>query len=337
VIAVAVLLAVAMIVAGVYLYRIRGPLPGSAAGVAPDILSQLPPEAPAIAYIDVRALRGLQDSSWATVLGLSNTDPHADPDYKRFVSDTGFDYSRDLDSAAIAFWPTRLPTSSSGPLENPVVAIGDGRFDQQKIKAYALRSGKTVARGRQRIYEVPGSPAVAFEFVSSSRIFLAGGPDTEKFLFSAHSAKRDPDMQSRIDRVAGSPIFAVARTDNLPPSFYDNLKSVPQFEILAHSVKALSFAGQPEGSVIHVTLDAECDSMTDAMKLSTFLDGLRILGAIALSDSKTRRQFTPEQLSLFEALINQTKVTHQDHWVRLRIDITAAMLEDASPRSAANR
>lgn len=336
-IAIAVLVGAAVLAAAVYVYRLHGPLPGSSAGTAPDILSQLPPGAPAVAYIDVAALRKLKDSPLAAVLGLSNTDPHADQEYKQFVRDTGFDYSRDLDRAAIAFWPANLPAPSSTASQSPVVAIGDGRFDQQKIKAYALRSGKVLSRSTQTLYEVPGSPPVAFQFLSSSRIVLASGTGAENLLAPLSSLRRDPEMQSRIDRVAGSPIFAVARTDNLPASFYGNLKSAPQFEALARSVKGLTLAGQPDGNLIHVTLDAECDSMTDAMKFATFLDGFRILGAVALADPKTRRQMTPEQFSLLEALINQAKVTPQDRWVRLTVDITAAMLGDANSRSAMNR
>jgi hypothetical protein len=336
-ITIAVLIGAAVAVAAIYLYRLGGPLAGLRAGSTPDILSQLPPEAPAIAYIDVAGLRRFQDSPLATVLGLSHTDPHADQDYRNFVRDTGFDYTRDLDHAAIAFWPSNLLATGGGSSENLVVAIGDGRFDQQKIKAYALRSGKLVTRGTQTLYEVPGSPPVEFEFVSPSRILLASGAGAEGLLATSNSSGRDREMQTGIDRVAGSPIFAVVRTDNLPASFYNNLKSAPQFEALARSVKGLTLAGQPDGNLIHVTLDAECNSMKNALELATLLDGFRIVGSMALADPKTRRQLTAEQFSLLEALIDRAKITHQDRWVRLTVDITAAMLGGANPRSAGNR
>jgi hypothetical protein len=336
-IAVAVLLTLAVVAARIYICRLRGPLPGLGTGAAPNILSRLPPEAPGVGYIDVAALRKLQDSPLAAVLGLSSTDPHADQDYKNFVRDTGFDYTRDLDRAAIAFWPVNLIAPSGGSADNRVLAIGDGRFDQPKIKAYALRSGKTATRGTQTLYEVPGTPPVAFEFLSSSRIALSSGAGAEKLLGATNSSRRDSEMQSNIDRVAGSPIFAVARTDNLPESLYSNLKSSPQFEALARSVKGLTLAGQPEGNLIHITLDAECDSMKNSLELATLLDGFRIVGSMALSDPKTRRQLTPEQFALLQTLINQAKVTHLDRWVRVTVDITAAMLGDANSHSASNR
>src|SRR4029077_7396136 len=52
-------------------------LPGASAGSAPDLLGQLPADAPIISYIDVAALRGLQNSPLAAVLGLTSAGPHA--------------------------------------------------------------------------------------------------------------------------------------------------------------------------------------------------------------------------------------------------------------------
>ena len=142
-------------------------------------------------------------------------------------------------------------------------------------------------------------------------------------------------MQDRINRVAGAPIFAVGRTDNLPVSFYDNLRSVPQFESVARSVQGLTLAGQPEGNVIHVTIDAECDSMTNAVELATVVDSLRLIGSIALSDPKTRAQLSKEQLAFLSAILNQAKLGHQDRWVRLTLDVTPAVLGEISAQIGA--
>jgi hypothetical protein len=319
-IAIAVLVGVASIGGGFYLYRLHRPLAASSAGATPNILSLLPADAPAVAYMDVAALRKLQNSPLAAMLGLAGENPQTDRDYQNFVTGTGFDYTRDLDRAALAIWP------ATGAANSPTVAIADGRFDQSKIKAYALRTGKIVTRGTQLIYEVPGDPPVAFQFLSATRIELASGTGAETLLSAAKSTPRDPAMQERIDRVAGAPIFAVARTDNLPPAFYDNLKNSPQFESLARSVRGLTFAGQPDAAVIHVTLDAECDSMTNAIGLAALVDTLRLLGSMAMSDPKSRSQMTKEQAAFLAALLAQVKVTHQDKWVRLTLDVTRQML-----------
>lgn len=330
-VAIAVVVCLAAAGAALLVYRWHRPLPGASTGTTPSLLGQLPADAPAIAYVDVAALKRLQDSPLAAMLGLAGENPREDRDYQNFVRDTGFDYTRDLDRAAIAFWPSSSPTTPRGAAENRALAIADGRFDEAKIKTYALRTGKMVTAGERSFYVVPGNPPVALEFLSPTRIALASGPDATNMLSAPNSAPRDPAMQERINRVAAAPIFAVARTDDLPPSFYDGLRSAPQFQTLARSVQGLTLAGQPDGNLIHVTLDAECDSMKDAIELATIADSLRLLGSMALADPKTRKQMTKQQATLLAALLNQAKLTHQDRWVRLTLDVTPAMLGEANP------
>ena len=114
-------------------------------------------------YIDVAALRALKNSPLAGLLGLTSPGPEADQEYEEFVRQTGFDYTRDLDKAAIAFWPHSFAVEpGNGIGENRVLAIADGRFDQQKIKAYALRTGKILPSTNPPVYEVPGNPTDLF-------------------------------------------------------------------------------------------------------------------------------------------------------------------------------
>ena len=105
------------------------------------------------------ALRKLQNSPLAAILGLAGANPAEDHDYVQFKDDTGFDYTRDLNAVAIAYWPASFDSASKGLGENRVLAIADGRFDEEKIKAYALRTGKIVMRGNRSIYDVPGDPS----------------------------------------------------------------------------------------------------------------------------------------------------------------------------------
>jgi hypothetical protein len=267
----------------------------------------------------------LQGSPLAAMLGLAGADPKEDRDYQAFVRDTGFDYTRDLDVAAIAVWPTSLMTPNGGFGNNLVLAIADGRFDREKIKAYALRTGKTGMWMTQSFYTVPGDPPVSFGFLSTTRIELTDTPSTPFVVPASDPAEIDA-MRARVHRVAGAPIFAAARTDNLPKSFYDNFKNAPQLQSLARSVKGLTFAGQPQGDRIDLALDAECDSLTHAAEIATLLDGLRMFGTMALSDPKTRRQMTAEQAAFLTALASQVKVTHQDRWVRMTLAVTPEML-----------
>ncbi len=87
----------------------------------------------------------------------------------------------------------------------------------RRSKTYALRTGRVVTHNARSIYEVPGQSArLHSEFLSSTRIALAGGPDSESFLPASTPSPVDPTMQARINRVAGAPIFAVARTGPPP-------------------------------------------------------------------------------------------------------------------------
>jgi len=337
-IAVAVMVCVLGVAAGAYLYRLHRPLAATSSGPTPSLLDELPPDAPAIAYIDVAALRKLRNSPLAAVLGLTNSNPQTDREYSQFVRDTGFDYTRDLDQAAIAFWPTSLAPSANAAGDNPALAIAEGRFDQQKIEAYATRAGgRAEPRGARTVYIVPGSPAVSFEFLSSTRIAIASGKNSPELLDTPRAGQGSSPMQARINRVAGAPLFAVARTDNLPASFYANFANAPQLERMVRSLRGLSLAGQPQGDQIHLVLDGECDSITNAAEISTLLDGFRLLGSMALSDPKTRRQLqmTPDQAGFVQEVIKQAHVSHQDHWVRITLDVTPQMLgEPASSASS---
>ncbi|MFY9690413.1 MAG: hypothetical protein WA369_13865 [Candidatus Acidiferrales bacterium] len=302
------------------------PDPAVSAGPAPSVLSGLPPDAAGVAYLDVAALRKLQGSPLAAMLGLANANPETDRDYADFVRGTGFDYTRDLDTAAVAFWVAGHATPGNDLNIDRAVAIADGRFDQPKIKAYALRAGHAIARGSESIYEVPGNPAVAFEFLSPTRIILSSGKNPAALLGPFKTGPRDPATQALIDRVSAAPLFAVARTDNLPPGFYDNFRSSPQLESMARNIRGLTLAGAPKANDLQLALDAECDSMTHAIEMSTLLDGFRMIGSMALSDPKTRRQMSREQLALLTALLSQAKLSHQDRWVRLSLDVTPTML-----------
>lgn len=334
-IVIAAALAVACAGAGVYLYRQHRPLAGASADAAPDLLSLLPGDAPAVGYADVDALRALRNSPLAAILGLSSPGPQADREYAAFVRETGFDYTRDLDRVALATWPQSFPPPASGGMiiGNQVLAIADGRFDAQKIKVYALKTGRITEHGSKSVYEVSGNPPISFMFLSTTRMALASGKNASELLATPAGTARDPGMQERISRVAGAPIFAVARTDQLPGNFYANFASAPQLERLARAVRGLSLAGQPDGDKIKIALDAECDSMLNALQLATLLDILRMGSSMALSDPKTRRQMSPEQAAFLRAVINQVKLANQDKWVRLTLDVTPEML-GARPSSA---
>jgi hypothetical protein len=330
-IAVAVIIALVGLGAGFYLYRASRPLAGPVAGRSPDVFSQIASDAPLVAYLDAAALRTTQNSSLQAIGQVVLPTPQQDPDYTEFVRNTGFDYTRDLDHAAIAMWPAEFGAAANAAGDNPTLAIADGRFDQDRIEAYAIHvGGHAATHGSLTIYEVPGNPPMSFEFLSATRVAMASGKDSTGLLTASSSTSssppRDPAMQARIDRVAGAPLFAVARTDHLPDSIYASFKNSAQLLTLARSIQAITLAGQPQGDDLAVTLDAECDSMKNALEIGTLLDGFRMIGSVALNDPKERGQMTKEQAAFLSTLLAKVKVTPQDKWVRLSIALTPQML-----------
>jgi hypothetical protein len=327
-VSVAAILCVAGIGAGLYLYGGKRPLPPAPAHAspAPGIFSELPAGAPVIGFANFADLRKLQNTPLASVLGLAAPGPAEDREYRDFVRDTGFDYTRDLDKVAVAFWPSNLMQTPGAIGQNRVLAVADGRFNQKKIEAYALRTGKIVNDGARTIYRVPGNPPVVFEFLSPARILIASGENPTRLLSGADAPPSEAAMQERISRVAGAPIFAVARTDKLPKSFYSNFQSSPQLEQLVRSIQELTLSAQPEGANINTVVDAQCDSMKNALEISTLLAGFRVVGQAELADPSVQRQMTSQQGEFLNGLLRQAKVSRDDHWVRLTFEITPAML-----------
>jgi hypothetical protein len=321
---------VAAIAAAVLAYRSHRKGPGT--NPIPDLISQLPAGAPAIAYVDVAALRQLKNSPLASLLGLAAPDPNEDREYQDFVRSTGFDYARDLDRAALAIWPPKTespPHAQENAQENEILAIADGRFDQQKIQAYALRSGTVVSQGKNSIYQVPDDPPVSFEFLSATRVILASGPNAKAHIIGTESPGLDPPIRALVDHVSGASFFVAARADGLPKSIYASMGQSPQIADMAKSIQGLTLAGRPNADNLDLALDAQCDSTKSALEISTLLGGLRIFGSLALSDSKTKKQMTKEQAKFLAALLAQVQIRQQENWVRITWEVTPQILTAA--------
>jgi hypothetical protein len=332
-ITVAVLVTLAAAGTGIYV-RLHRPFASPAEGRVPDILDLLPADNPAIAYLDVAALRKLPDSPLAAVLGLSGTAPQGhDRDYTTFVLNTGFDYARDLDRVAIVFWPPASRDTRPANGAGSFLIIADGRFDEKKLAAYARHSGATT-RSSPAIYSVPGNPPVSFEFISPSRVKLASGKNSEELLRLPSQSKRDVALQASINRVAGAPIFGVAQAARFSTDLYEIFKNEPQLERLVRSVDVITVAGEPHANHIELTVDSTCDSAKDALEVGTLLEISRMGTLMVLADPKTKRQMTPEQGLFLQRVVNDLKVTHQDRVVRLQLELTPELLTVANPPAA---
>jgi hypothetical protein len=312
----------------VVLHR-RGPgIP--TAGAPPALLDLAPQDSTALVYADVAALRA---SPFLTQLAALAPAPNADRDYAEFIQATGFQYERDLDRVVIAL---RSEGSDSGTF-----AIADGRFDRKRITAYALRTGRRATLDGMEVIAVPEKPPVrpvTLAFLGEHRILLANSANLAPLLAQAAAARPggtlQPEMRERVSRVAGAPVFAVGK---LGPSFQRAVADLSagglrsdQLDNLLRSLRWLSFAARPEGNALRVALEGETASTRDALQISTTLEGLRLLGKLALADPKTRRQMDPASLALADSILKSADVSRDTegdvHRVRLTFAITAGQL-----------
>ena len=285
------------------------------------LVERLPSGATAIAFANVAALR---DSSFANELASLAPSPTQDAAYTEFVRATGFDYTRDLDRAAVDLWTQTSPTS--------VLALAQGRFDQAKIERYALQSGgRTAEIYGHKIYEVReqnSTRVVRFTFLAPSEIALADGPALSQVLGPQISNRLDSQMSARVALVSSAPIYAIARTDDLPKDIGVGISHSAQLAGLLRSIRTISAAGHPAADNLKVFASAECDSTLNALKLSTALQGLLWMGRAALADPKTQQQIGPEWLAL-DALLKAADISHDGHLVELRVEVTPQMLQAA--------
>lgn len=120
----------------------------------------LPHDNSVIFYADLNAIR--QADLLAQLVGTKSVE---ELDYRKFVTESGFDYKTDLDRFAIAFQ------------DKSRFAVAVGRFDWTKIKNYALQSKAQCTNG---VCEIKGNPLenlVSFYPMQGSALAMASTPN----------------------------------------------------------------------------------------------------------------------------------------------------------------
>lgn len=327
-------------IAGVYAYyrlhRAAPPIaPIAANQELPDLLSQLPPDAPVVVYADVAELG---KSPFIQQLEAWAPSTVEDPDYLQFVQQTGFDYGRDLDHVAIASWPDTqrdvADVQAGRPLSGSSIALADGHFDKAKISAYAMQHGKVTHEGNQEIYEIAEQPpqtTVYLAFLAPTRMALASGRDLSSVLAVEGRPTRPPEMQQRISRVAGAPLFVIGEVEDLARQLPLNFGNSQQLQTLLGSIRGFAIAGQPKAANFNLAADLDCDTVSHAFQLATLLDSLRWLGRAALADPRNRQQMSHDQAQLLDTLLRTVSVAHYSNKIQLRLEATPTMLREALP------
>jgi hypothetical protein len=219
-------------------------------------LTALLPQSDAIVfYADVAALR-----QCGFLQFLEATKGGQEPDYQRFVSETGFSYQRDLDAVATAAVP------------NQFYAVARGRFDWQKLIQYAVNHG---GKCQNRYCWTPSSQSgkwLSFFPIQSEVIGVAVSPDRQA-AYSLLPREGSPDTQT-----VNFPVWA-----KIPQRILTDPTSLPPAaQVMARALSSASSvivgANQASptapGSALDVRLIAGCDSETIANNLRDHLTQL---------------------------------------------------------------
>jgi hypothetical protein len=315
-----------------YFFWLRAATPGRNA-----LLSWMPGGARAVLFIDLTALR--KEPFFADLLAWAPK-PDADQEYRQFVRDTGFDYERDLHRLAVAF-------EQQQGAQKIFFAVGEGHFDNKKIKAYAVKNGTMQNSDGVDIFSLPiaGSSApLSFTFLKKDRIALTNNSDFATWLRGAKTTD-NAEYRERFARVAGSPLFAVIRNEALKDAFgaepaaQDLARkatggfSSPQLSSLLAQLQWLTVAGKPENNNLRVALDAESLEDKNAQQLADLLNGVVLLARAGFSNTRTQQQLGATTRQSYLALLKSVDVSRTDRpdtkSVRLMFDVTPDLLKSA--------
>lgn len=290
---------------------------------AADLLGQLPPGASTLVYLDLAAIRA---SSFYQHRPDKGPVTIPNQDYAEFVRATGFDFEKDLDRAVIAVWPAT-------PSNRKTVAIADGRFDQEKIRAYAETAGRTDHQHGRDVFLFPTGSQGNWNsavFLDEHRLAFVSGQNID-LLFAPHSAGGATDpVRERAARFDGAAAFAISQLPPIPDGPAGGPLSGPvgaQLMNLVRSVRWITFALRPEGNNWRVALEGECDNGEDARELQTTLELLRAFGRMGLQSPKTQESMSPAALASLQSVLNSAEVTQTDQRVRILLELTPDILK----------
>lgn len=222
---------------------------------AVHMFATLPIERATLFYADVDALRK------AGILDLvAGSKAAEEPDYRKFVEQTGFDYRKDLDSVAAAFAP------------NASYFAVHGRFQWKQLAAYARSQG---GECHYAICSLPGSTLernISFYPLQADVLALAVAFDTN----GVNIISPNPVLKLRV--LAPEPIWIMAPASVLtkPGALPGNVQAL--LGPVARAEK-ITLAAGPQGTRAQLRLALLCKSPEDAEavehELSSATEALR--------------------------------------------------------------
>jgi hypothetical protein len=285
----------------------------AAAEFPSDVMALLPSDSAVLAYADMAALR-----DEPLVQRLAAMAPAVQPgtDYAAFIAATGFRYETDLDRVVLA--SSSAPTAQTPP--SHFVAIADGRFDQQKIEAYAQRNGTMQRQNGHAVFTTPGAApgqSTAFTFLNPSRVAIASSGDMSAVLAAHPAAPLDPMLQEQVLRVAGSPVFLVAKAQAVVPA----VGRAAGLSTPLNGLRWVNLAARPDGNNVLLSAEGSCDTPDQAQQIASTLELLRGLMRGVLSDPKNRGNMPPEAAQAVTQMLQTAQVSADAARVRLLVSL----------------
>src|SRR5208283_2036350 len=230
-------------------------------------------------------------------------------EYTQFVQATGFNYERDLDRVALG-----VSRGSNGSI---FVVIADGRFDRARIEAHARRSGRSEVKNGATIFSIAPSgtsQVLFFTFLRGDRMAWTNDPSA-----AALFGQPDPfaaEWRERYVRLAGTPLFAVIRQDSaaaaaLAQQAPGGFRS-PQLAALLAQLQWISIGAKPDGNLLRVVAEGECESEATMRQLNDLLSGILVLAQVGLNGADTRKKLDPQLREGYLELLQSAEVQKVD-------------------------
>jgi hypothetical protein len=241
------------------------------------LISALPADRATVVYLDTEQLR--RSGMLALLAGSKAVE---EPDYLKFVNDTGFDYRTDLDALAVAF------------VDNRVFATLRGRFRWKQLTAYAENQG---GECHYSVCTMLGSTAdrnISFYPLKSDVLAMAISTDPR----AVTNIGPGGHLQMPVP-VAPFWISVPAATFNRLDSFPSGTRAF--LSPLAHAEKVIFSAG-PQGNRLQLRLEVTCATPDAAAELVKQFSGVTGL----LKNMIEREHMTPNPRDLSGVLVAGT-------------------------------
>jgi hypothetical protein len=173
-----------------------------------------------------------------------------EPDYRKFVDLTGFDYRTDLSAVGAAF------------IRDDVYFVVRGRFSWKQLADYAAAQG---GHCRNAICQMPGSTPernISFYPVKSDVLALAVSKEPRAVTMIGPQKWRTPPRLSSDPVWISARAFAFSDVNNLPAGTHSFFRPLAQ-------AQGVTFTAGPEGQRLAIRLDATCNSPSAAAEMAT--------------------------------------------------------------------